>query len=89
MNRFQRPLTLLAATMCLALAGCGRAPTFDILGSFFPSWLVCIFIGIVLAALVQRLFVRLGIDSHILVPVVVYPCFALLFACVLWLSFFR
>jgi hypothetical protein len=29
---------LLAA---LPLTGCGRAPSFDILGSFFPAWLLC------------------------------------------------
>jgi hypothetical protein len=88
-NRIQRPLTPLAATLCLALAGCGRAPTFDILGSFFPSWLVCIFAGIALAGVTYWIFVRLSIESHILWPVVVYPCLALLFACTLWLAFFR
>src|SRR5258705_157660 len=29
-------------------AGCTRAPTFDIIGSFFPSWLVRLGIGILL-----------------------------------------
>jgi hypothetical protein len=26
----------------LSLAGCQRAPSFDVLGSFFPAWLVCL-----------------------------------------------
>ena len=29
----------------LLLTGCGRAPSFDILGSFFPAWLVCLVVG--------------------------------------------
>ena len=74
---------------CLALAGCGRAPAFDILGSFFPSWLICIVVGVVFAALMQRLFMRFHLDTHILWPVVVYPSLALLFACLLWLALFR
>ena len=71
-----------------ALAGCRRAPTFNILGSFFPAWLMCLFAGIVLAALANRLFVRFALDKEILWPVVVYPCLALFFACALWLVFF-
>lgn len=72
-----------------ALAGCRRAPTLNILGSFFPSWLVCLFAGIILAAVANRIFVRLALDQEILWPIVVYPCLAILFACVLWLIFFN
>jgi hypothetical protein len=78
------PTVLLAG----ALAGCRRAPTFNILGSFFPSWLMCLFAGIVLAAVANRVFVRFALDKEILWPVVVYPCLALFFACALWLVFF-
>jgi hypothetical protein len=72
----------------IVLAGCGRAPTFNILGSFFPSWLICLFAGIILAAIGNRIFVRFALDKEILWPVVVYPCLALFFACALWLIFF-
>jgi YtcA family len=34
-----------------ALAGCGRVPSFNILGYFFPAWLICIGAGIALAAI--------------------------------------
>jgi Na+/glutamate symporter len=87
-NRDQSWLILASAAIATALTGCGRAPTFSILGSFFPSWLVCLFAGIILAALTNRVFVRIAIDQEILWPVVVYPCLALFFACALWLIFF-
>jgi hypothetical protein len=83
-NRLQRWLPLPA----VVLAGCGRAPTFNILGSFFPSWLICLFAGIILSAIGNRIFVRFALDKEILWPVVVYPCLALFFACALWLIFF-
>ena len=76
------------AVLSATFAGCGRAPTFNILGSFFPSWLICLFLGIILAAVANRVFVRFALDKEILWPVVVYPCLALFFACTLWLIFF-
>lgn len=78
------PMALLA----IALSGCGRAPTFNILGSFFPSWLICLAIGIILAVIANRVFARFALDKEILWPIVVYPCLALLFACALWLILF-
>ena len=87
-NRLQRLLVLPTLLFATTLAGCRRAPTFNILGSYFPSWLVCLFAGIVLAIVANRFLVRFALDKEILWPVVVYPCFVLLFACVLWLILF-
>jgi YtcA family len=87
-RRVQRLLTVPSVMLASGMAGCRRAPTFNILGSFFPSWLICLFAGIVLAAVVNRIFVRVALDKEILWPVVVYPCLALLFACALWLVLF-
>ena len=71
-----------------ALAGCSRAPTFNIIGSFFPSWLVCMCAGAALAVVTNRVFVHFNIDKDILWSIVVYPCLGLFFACTLWLIFF-
>jgi hypothetical protein len=70
------------------LAGCGQAPSFSILGSFFPAWLVCAVAGIVLAAIANRVLVHFKLDKEIAWSIVVYPCLALFFACTLWLIFF-
>lgn len=72
----------------LGMAGCGRAPLFSILGSFFPAWLVCMVVGIVLAAMANRVFVFFKLESQIRWSIVVYPSLAILFACTLWLIFF-
>jgi hypothetical protein len=77
-----------AALLVIELAGCRRSPTFNILGSFFPAWLICLFAGIILSAVANRIFVRFSLDKEILWPVVVYPCIALFSACALWLIFF-
>lgn len=70
------------------LAGCSRAPSFSILGSFFPAWLLCIVVGIVLSAVTYRVLAWLKLDKEIVWSIAVYPCIALFFACVLWLIFF-
>ena len=88
MTRHRRLLIAPAALLVTAVEGCRRAPTFNILGSFFPSWLICLVAGIFLAAVANRLFMRFALDKEILWPVVVYPCLALLFACTLWLILF-
>ncbi len=81
--------TPFASLVCLVLMnGCRRAPTFSILGSFFPAWLICMVVGIVLAFASNRLLVYLKIDKEIVLSILVYPCLAMFFACTLWLIFF-
>jgi hypothetical protein len=70
-----------------ALTSCGRAPSFDILGSFFPAWLVCLAVGVLLTAVARWLLLRLHIP--IALPVLTYPCLAALFTFALWLAWFR
>ena len=84
----QRWSILPAALLTIEIAGCRRSPTFNILGSFFPSWLICLFAGISLTVIANRIFVRFALDKEILWPIIVYPCLAFLFAGVLWLIFF-
>ena len=71
------------------LAGCGRAPSFNILGSFFPAWIVCGVIGILLAVAVRLFFVRIKLEDQLVAPLIlVYPCLTAFFTFTLWLLFF-
>ncbi len=72
----------------LSTAGCSRAPTFNILGSFFPAWILCGVIGIVLTVLVRLLFVRANFEKELSPLILVYPCLALFFTFSIWLLFF-
>jgi hypothetical protein len=64
-----------------------RAPSFDILGSFFPAWLVCLITGLILTVVARWLFARLHLV--IALPVLTYPSLVMLFTLVLWLALFR
>jgi hypothetical protein len=69
------------------LASCSRAPSFDILGSYFPAWLICLALAILLTVLARWLLLRLHIA--VVLPILVYPSLTALFTFALWLVFFR
>lgn len=73
--------------VALLLTGCGRAPSFDVLGSFFPAWLVCLALGVVLTVAARWLLSRLHIV--IALPVLTYPSLTALFTFALWFALFR
>ena len=77
---------LLVFLVALLLAGCSRAPSFDVLGSFFPAWLVCFIVAIVLTSLVRLALVRLHMKVDL--PMLVYPSLAAVFTFGLWLICF-
>jgi hypothetical protein len=84
---FRRLLRCGLTLAVLLLSSCGRAPSFDILGSFFPAWLVCLAIGLLLAVAARGLLLRLHVV--IALPVLTYPSLMALFTFALWLAFFR
>lgn len=71
----------------LFCTGCSQAPSFDIAGSFFPAWLVCIFVGLLLTVGARWLFLRLRVV--IALPVLTYPSLTAVFTFALWLALFR
>jgi hypothetical protein len=83
-SRVVRLLTLVLVAPLLS--GCSRAPSIEILGSFFPAWLVCFIVAIVLTALARLALLRLRVKAAL--PLLVYPSLAALFTFLLWLLFF-
>jgi hypothetical protein len=70
----------------LFLTSCSRAPSFDISGSFFPAWLICLLVAIVLTACTVWLLRRLHIP--VVLPTLTYPSLTALLTFALWLVFF-
>jgi hypothetical protein len=71
----------------ILLTGCSRAPSFEILGSFFPAWLVCLAAGLALTAAAYWLLLRGRVVLAL--PILSYPSMAALFTLALWLVLFR
>jgi hypothetical protein len=70
----------------LLAGGCSRAPSIDVLGSFFPSWLVCFIVAVLLTTGAHFAAVRLRIK--VVYPLLIYPSLLALLTFALWLIFF-
>jgi hypothetical protein len=70
----------------LLLEGCSRAPSVDLVGSFFPAWLVCLAAAVALTALLRLALLRARLKLRY--PIVVYLSLTTIFSLVLWLLFF-
>lgn len=68
--------------------GCSRAPSIEVIGSFFPGWMFCIVGALCLTGLVRTVLVRRELEPKVGPLVVFYPGLAVAFSCLLWLVFF-
>ena len=84
--KFNLQTGVLLAT--LFLTGCGRAPSFNVLGSYFPAWLICILTGIAGASLISVVLMKTHWTQLIRWTIIVYPCLAASIAFTLWLLIF-
>ena len=84
-----RKMLVYAQTALLLCTGCGRAPSVDIVGSFFPVWMVCVTVAIIFTCLLRLLLVRYHFEAEIGPVALFYPSLVILLSCSLWLLFFR
>ena len=75
-------------TLAVLVPGCRLAPSVNILGSFFPAWLICIIVGVVLTVLTRQVFIALGVASDLRPAGLVYPCLGGLWIFATWLVLF-
>ena len=74
-----------AAPMLGLLGGCDGAPSRNILGSYFPSWMVCALVGIAVALAARAIFKALGILEELPAPFVVMLAIACAGTFAMWL----
>lgn len=73
----------------LLLVGCSRAPAIDVAGSFFPAWMVCLTVAVVLTFVVRAILVRLRLESEVGPLALFYPGLLTLITSLIWLTYFR
>ena len=73
----------------LPLSGCERVPSVNVLGAYFPSWMLCAIVGIALTLFARIALAAAGLEPWIGPKGLVYPALALAFALAVWVSFFR
>lgn len=67
-------------------AACRSAPSQDVLGSFFPSWMLCVLGGLAATLVLRQVFVLVGLDRGLPAPIVIYLATTVLFSFAWWLT---
>lgn len=76
----------------LILTGChedAHSPTVDVLGSYFPAWIICIVMGLVLTLITRQILIGMKINSHLRPVTLVYLCMMIFYTFSVWLLYFQ
>jgi hypothetical protein len=81
-------ILLVTGFLCLAgmtLGGLSASPSFEIVGAFFPAWMVCALIGIVGGISVRAIFVATGLANALPHQLAVCTAIAVITGILAWL----
>ena len=82
-------LLLIGALIFVVRPVSHRSPTIDILGSYFPAWMICIVSGLTLT-LVSRWIVRAyHLEAYASPPPLIYTCLTIIYTFVTWIVFYQ
>ncbi len=80
-----RPISVVfVAGESVSLAGCGGAPSITIAGAYFPAWLLCALIAVIVAVIVRGLMVVTGLSNYIPYQLAVCSSIGVIVALVVW-----
>ncbi len=82
-------LFYLTVLSTVTLTGCQRAPAFNVLGSYFPAWLFCLLVGVLLTTAARVVLRKYNLIAALNPPLLMYSCLTALFTFATWLIFFR
>ena len=66
-----------------------HSPTVDILGSYFPAWMVCILSGLALTFIAQWIIQVLNLRPYVGPAPLVYSCLMIIFTFATWILFYQ
>ena len=65
-----------------------HSPTLDLLGSYFPAWMLCAAAGVVTTAVIRQVLAVVGIGEYVVAPLLTYAGLALSATWLIWLLLF-
>jgi len=74
--------------IALPVSGCSYAPTLDLLGSYFPGWMLCAALGIFAAFIIRQVLAVAGINDYVVAPLLTYAGLAVSATLLAWLLWF-
>jgi hypothetical protein len=73
----------------LLFTGCRGAPSINVLGSFFPGWMLCMVLGLIGTVVFRQVCIKTNIEPHLFLRQLVYFCLWGLITLSSWLLLFR
>ena len=74
--------------IALPVCACDYAPTMNLLGSYFPAWMLCAALGIVAAVVIRQILAAAGINDYVVAPLLTYAALAVSATLLVWLVWF-
>jgi hypothetical protein len=65
------------------------APSFSIVGAYFPAWMLCALLGVSAALVARAVFTGIGLDAILRARLFVYASIGLTVGLVLWIGWFQ
>ena len=65
-----------------------HSPSLDLLGSYFPAWMLCAAAGVVVAVVIRQVLIVVGVGEYVVAPLLTYVGLALSATWLIWLSMF-
>jgi hypothetical protein len=91
-----RILKLVAATLVLLVIAflavqlsSHHLPTVDVLGSYFPAWMVCIVSGLTLTLVTHWIIQVCKLKTYIGSAPLIYSCLMIIFTFATWILFYQ
>jgi hypothetical protein len=66
-----------------------RSPTIDILGSYFPAWMICIISGLTLTLVTRWIIRAYHLEAYASPAPLIYTCLAIIYTFVTWIIFYQ
>ena len=82
-------LTIAAVQVAAAgLGGCSTSPAQNLLGSFFPAWMLCTAAGVAGTVILHQVLSALSINQYLIAPPLTYLCMTVAGTLLVWLLWF-
>ena len=66
-----------------------RSPTIDILGSYFPAWMICIVSGLALTLISRWIIRAYHLEPYVSPAPLIYPCLTIIYTFLTWIIFYQ
>jgi hypothetical protein len=82
-------LALLVVFAIAVRMGSHHSPTIDLLGSYFPAWMVCILSGLALTLIAHWIVQFRNLKAYLGPAPLIYSCLMIVFTFATWIVFYQ